>query len=102
MVMEVSAANGTVSYYWQFYMDNNNNHNYAMIGSRSLTSVANGTARTHHHHLLGTQANGAAITQISSTQISGGHVGDGGTNALQSGAPSNGGNGTAGSVVMTL
>ena len=96
------AANGTVSYYWKFYQNQNGDHAYARIGSRSLTSVANGTARTHHHHLLGTQANGAAISSIFSTQISGGHVGDGGTTALQSGAPSNGGNGTAGEVVMTL
>ena len=96
------AASGSVSYYYQYYQDNDGDPNYAIIGSKSLVSVANGTGNTHLHHLIGTQANGAAITKTNEVTITGGTGGSGGTNALQSGAPSNGGNGSGGAVEMTL
>jgi len=96
------AAAGTVSYYSQYYQDNDGDPNYARIGSRSLSGPFAGVGRPSAHYIQGTQANGAAITKTNESTITGGTGGSGGTNALQSGAPSNGGAGTGGSVTMTL
>ena len=96
------AAAGTVSYYFQYYQDQNGDPEYAIIGSKSLSGPFAGAGRPSAHYIQGTQANGAAITKTNESTISGGTGGSGGTNALTSGAPSNGGAGTGGSVTMTL
>ena len=95
-------ASGTVSYYFQYFQDGNGDPNYAIIGSKSLTSPSGGSGRTSEHHLLGTQANGAAITKTNDSNITGGTGGSGGNTAVTSGAPSSGTNGIGGSVTMTL
>ena len=97
------AASGTVQTYWQFWQNQNGDHNYALPGTFSQSGPSNSSQKSETL-LSGTQASGASITKTNDQTISGGSGGSGGnTNiSLSSGQPSSGSAGTAGYIEMTL